>query len=669
MTTGINIKIGADGTAAAREIRKVGGEIKGLGGVAKAAGVSSVGLGVAVAGVTTAMAAQAAVAVRLTRAYAGMVAEVAEVGDQTAKMARNVGLSADALQTLQFASGRAGVEATALNNGLKRLSRNMLDSISGNKRMADTFEAIGVKVANADGSLRSVEDVFKDLSNVSAELGESAEGTGLRMLLLGRSGAELGNLMAQGAGGVDEMQVRLDELGGRMSGDLLDASEQYKDAMLDLETSMMGLKFAAAEAGLPAINEMIKGLTGLVVSAKSAKNEIRAFLNVAVAGLQQIAPGAAGLGALAGSALGGFANAATARAGSPGDNGASSMDLGDSGAARKRVAGALAAAGAPKRAGGGADPAKEAERAAEAEARRGESVAKQIRDMERRMQLSTAEAEQQIRLSATFEEQDISRREAAGDVNAAEAEHLRILNDQRTMLDLLDLRRTESAEAAKAEADVSKELHDEEAQRIRDLMALDQERSQHRVQVAQASVEAVTGWLQFGADVANTIYESEAKNNKAAAKKAWEARKAFLISQTIIGGLAGSINAVASAPNYIVGAIQAGLVAAQTVAAVAGIAAEKPSFADAGMMPTSLRDTHQSVIKRNDEMIVDPRGTRDVSAMFGMMRRGMELNGGQQGQQLTTHVVLDGEIVATSVERKFIDRAERGNDYRQRIRV
>ena len=285
------------------------------------------------------------------------------------------------------------------------------------------------------------------------------------------------------------------------------------------------------------------------------------------------------------------------------------------------------------------------------------------------MELSTADAEAQIRLSATFEEQDIARRVAAGEVNAVEAEHLRILNEQRTMLDLLDLRRAESAEAARVEADAAKKLHDEEAQRIRDLMALDEQRAQHRKQVAQSSVEAVTGILALGADIAGDIYDSEAKKNKAAAKEAFEARRIFLISQTIIGGLAGSINAIASAPNYIVGAIQAGLVAAQTVAAVAGIAAEKPSFADAGMLPTSLRDTHQSVIKRNDEMIVDPRGTRDVSAMFAMMRRQMEIGQQDQGGQITTHVVLDGEVVATSVERRFVDRAERGNDYRKRIRV
>jgi hypothetical protein len=689
MSTGINIEIGANGATAAREIRKVGSEIRGLGSTAKSQQPALSGTFVEMAAKVQ-LARQALASIQtVIRPLVGFLTDVvdgtSQAGDQMAKMARNVGLSADALQTLHFAAGRSGVETSALNNGLKRLSRNMLDSITGNTRMADTFEAIGVKVQNADGSLRNVEDVFRDLSNVSASLGESAEGTGLRMLLLGRAGAELGNLMSQGSGGVDAMQARLDQLGGRMSGELLAASENYQDALLDLDIAMSGIKNRLAEELIPEADKFVTRLTDMAVGAQGVIDALNKDEGGGAAGalgkmgdvLKWLNPAmlvykvnAEAIGWTLGKLEEDGKKARAALAIVP-DDSASSMDLSDTSGRRAAVAKALssAAAGSGGRGSRGPDPAAEAERAAEAEQRRADTVAAQIRAMERRMELSTADAEAQIRLSATFEEQDIARRVAAGEVNAVEAEHLRILNEQRTMLDLLDLRRAESAEAARVEADAAKKLHDEEAQRIRDLMALDEQRAQHRKQVAQSSVEAVTGILALGADIAGDIYDSEAKKNKAAAKEAFEARRIFLISQTIIGGLAGSINAIASAPNYIVGAIQAGLVAAQTVAAVAGIAAEKPSFADAGMLPTSLRDTHQSVIKRNDEMIVDPRGTRDVSAMFAMMRRQMEIGQQDQGGQITTHVVLDGEVVATSVERRFVDRAERGNDYRKRIRV
>jgi len=679
MSTGINIEIGANGTKAKTELRAVSKEIKGVGGAAKMAGAGAAAMGLSIGSLAAAATASAAAFAKLGRELTRIVGETAAVGDETAKTARNLAVSADGLQTLTFAAGRAGTDLNTLKVGLRTLQKNMLESQMGNKRVADTFDMLGVAVTRADGSLRSGEEVFSDVANAMQRMGGTAEAVAMSQLLLGRGASELGSLFAGGAAGIAEMGSRLDVLGGRMSSDLLDASERYEDSLLDLKVAVSGVKYAIADELLPTTTDMIDRFTLATVGARDLAAELNGISKEGrIADIWAVVK--AGLSGTSST----FGTVAAA------------VDLVDKSLLAleqrgQRVADSAAAAAAeqasintfygplPEKGGAkpkgkgagkrGPDPAAEAERAAEAEQRRADTVAAQIRAMERRMELSTADAEAQIRLSATFEEQDIARRVAAGEVNAVEAEHLRILNEQRTMLDLLDLRRAESAEAARVEADAAKKLHDEEAQRIRDLMALDEQRAQHRKQVAQSSVEAVTGILALGADIAGDIYDSEAKKNKAAAKEAFEARRIFLISQTIIGGLAGSINAIASAPNYIVGAIQAGLVAAQTVAAVAGIAAEKPSFADAGMLPTSLRDTHQSVIKRNDEMIVDPRGTRDVSAMFAMMRRQMEIGQQDQGGQITTHVVLDGEVVATSVERRFVDRAERGNDYRKRIRV
>jgi len=691
MSTGINIEIGANGATAAREIRKVGSEIRGLGSTAKSQQPALSGTFVEMAAKVQ-LARQALASIQtVIRPLVGFLTDVvdgtSQAGDQMAKMARNVGLSADALQTLHFAAGRSGVETSALNNGLKRLSRNMLDSITGNTRMADTFEAIGVKVQNADGSLRNVEDVFRDLSNVSASLGESAEGTGLRMLLLGRAGAELGNLMSQGSGGVDAMQARLDQLGGRMSGELLAASENYQDALLDLDIAMSGIKNRLAEELIPEADKFVTRLTDMAVGAQGVIDALNKDEGGGAAGalgkmgdvLKWLNPAmlvykvnAEAIGWTLGKLEEDGKKARAALAIVP-DDSASSMDLSDTSGRRAAVAKALssAAAGSGGRGSRGPDPAAEAERAAEAEQRRADTVAAQIRAMERRMEFSTADAEAQIRLSATFEEQDIARRVAAGEVNAVEAEHLRILNEQRTMLDLLDLRRTQQADAAKIEADESRRLHDEEEQRIRDLMTLEQERAAVRVQIAQQSVDAVSSLLGSGAEIAGQIYERERKGNVDAAKKAFEVRKGLALAQAAVNTALAVTNAIATAPNFIVGALMGAAAGVMGGVSIAAIAAEQPSFGDAGMMPlSSLRDTHRSAIIRNDEMVVDPRGTRDVSAMFAMMRRQMEI--GQQGggvAEVRVINVLDGEVVTDIVERKQIDRTERGGDFRQYARA
>lgn len=202
------------------------------------------------------------------------VSDVAAFGDETVKMARNVGVSAEALQELQFAAGRSGVDVSSLRNGLKRLSRNMLDAQQGSKRMADMFGALGVEFTNADGTLRGTEEVFRDLTDALAPLGESAESTGARMLLLGRSGAEMGNLMAGGSEGLDAFGDRLDDIGGRLSGGLLAATESYQDAVLDLQTAFFGMQSEIAEGVMPELTDFFGSITAFLASDANTFAEV-----------------------------------------------------------------------------------------------------------------------------------------------------------------------------------------------------------------------------------------------------------------------------------------------------------------------------------------------------------------------------------------------------------
>jgi hypothetical protein len=681
MATGINISIGADGSPAVRELKKVGKAVKKVGTDTVASNKRSVGSWTELSS-----------KIQIARQVYGKILQVlrpvtdllrdsvgatSRLADQTAKMARNVGTSAESLQTLSFAAGRAGVDSTSLNNGLKRLSRNMVDSISGNTRMADTFEAIGIKVKNADGSLRNVEDVFKDLSNVSRDLGESAEGTGLRMLLLGRGGAELGNLMMAGSDGVDAMEARLDSLRGRMSGELLTASEDYQDSMLDLQVAIQGVRNELGEHFIPIADETVQRLTNMAVGASLLVDELDSGSSGGLVGslglmydwmvklnpfLLQASLFWDGMAKAAGMLEEKGTDARKAIAPPDLDVARFFVPKKDR---RAEVSNALGRMG-----GGSAGGESPEDKAAKAEAKRAAMIDNQIRSMERRVRLAAVDVETQIELNQMFAEEDIRRRLAAKEINAAEAERIRLVSVQIALMDEAAFRKAEAIGAAKEEAELLRLLRSEELEHAAEMTRLDEKRAADRVSIMEASVSAVGDLLAVGVDVADKLYKKEKGANVSAAKKAFEVRKAFAVGQATINAALAVTNAIATAPNFIVGAIQAAVAGGLGIAQIAVIAAEQPSFGDAGLMPFgSLRDTHRSAVIRNDEMVVDPRGTRDISAMFAMMRRGMEANSGTASNQITTHVVLDGSIVATSVENTMLDRIERGDDFRQRARV
>ena len=681
MATGINISIGADGSPAVRELKKVGKAVKKVGTDTVASNKRSVGSWTELSS-----------KIQIARQVYGKILQVlrpvtdllrdsvgatSRLADQTAKMARNVGTSAESLQTLSFAAGRAGVDSTSLNNGLKRLSRNMVDSISGNTRMADTFEAIGIKVKNADGSLRNVEDVFKDLSNVSRDLGESAEGTGLRMLLLGRGGAELGNLMMAGSDGVDAMEARLDSLRGRMSGELLTASEDYQDSMLDLQVAIQGVRNELGEHFIPIADETVQRLTNMAVGASLLVDELDSGSSGGLVGslglmydwmvklnpfLLQASLFWDGMAKAAGMLEEKGTDARKAIAPPDLDVARFFVPKKDR---RAEVSNALGRMG-----GGSAGGESPEDKAAKAEAKRAEMVDRQIRSMERRVRLAAVDVETQIELNQMFAEEDIRRRLAAKEINAAEAERIRLVSVQIALMDEAAFRKAEAIGAAKEEAELLRLLRSEELEHAAEMTRLDEKRAADRVSIMEASVSAVGDLLAVGVDVADKLYKKEKGANVSAAKKAFEVRKAFAVGQATINAALAVTNAIATAPNFIVGAIQAAVAGGLGIAQIAVIAAEQPSFGDAGLMPFgSLRDTHRSAVIRNDEMVVDPRGTRDISAMFAMMRRGMETNQGGGRFEITNHTILDGERLATSIEERFIDRAERGDAYQQRVRA
>ena len=86
--------------------------------------------------------------------------EMAKFGDRMAKQARMVGVTAEEYQGYEFAAQRAGTSVKAVSNGLKKLGRVMTDAQQGSRQLEETFAALGIEIAESDGQLRPVNEVF-----------------------------------------------------------------------------------------------------------------------------------------------------------------------------------------------------------------------------------------------------------------------------------------------------------------------------------------------------------------------------------------------------------------------------------------------------------------------------------------------------------------------------
>ena len=196
----------------------------------------------------------------VTKALKDSTFELAKHGDRMAKQARMVGVTAEQYQVFEFAAERAGTSVKHVSNGLKKLGRVMVDAQNGSQQIKETFAALDIELTKSDGTLRDVSDVFMDMADRSMAMGESAERTGVLMLLLGRSGTEMANLMERGGKGIEDMGRRLRELNGIMGEDLLASSEAMIDAQADLKFAFRGVQIAIGKQLIPELVDLTNQL-------------------------------------------------------------------------------------------------------------------------------------------------------------------------------------------------------------------------------------------------------------------------------------------------------------------------------------------------------------------------------------------------------------------------
>lgn len=136
----------------------------------------------------------AAIGASVAAAAAGMTAllgKAIENADNLNKMSQKIGVAVESLSALGVQAKLSDVELDSLQGGLAKLAKNAADAAAGGKENAATFKAMGVSLKDANGNLRSTEDLLGDVAKRFASYEDGAAKTALAQRALGKSGADL----------------------------------------------------------------------------------------------------------------------------------------------------------------------------------------------------------------------------------------------------------------------------------------------------------------------------------------------------------------------------------------------------------------------------------------------------------------------------------------------
>lgn len=180
--------------------------------------------------------------------------DVAAYGDNIDKMSQKMGISAQAYQEWDAIMQHSGTSIDALKPSMKTLATQ---AEKGN----DAFQKLGI--SEKEVASLSQEDLFAKVITGLQGMEEGTERTYITSQLLGRGATELGALLNTSAEETQKMRDRVHELGGVMSDDAVKASAQFQDTLQDMSTGFDSLKRNMLSEFLPAITDVMDGLTNL----------------------------------------------------------------------------------------------------------------------------------------------------------------------------------------------------------------------------------------------------------------------------------------------------------------------------------------------------------------------------------------------------------------------
>lgn len=175
--------------------------------------------------------------------------KVAEAGDVIDKQSQKVGVSAEQYQAMAFAANHCGFEVNNFSVAAKNLSASGFDGT----------------VWDATNAIMALEDPT-ERSAMAAELFGNKVAQQMQPLL--NSNESLTDYMEN-----------LSELGGIMSQDAVSASASFEDALTDLQASFDGVKTNLTASFLPAMTEVMQGLTDMISGKEGGLEKVKQGIN------------------------------------------------------------------------------------------------------------------------------------------------------------------------------------------------------------------------------------------------------------------------------------------------------------------------------------------------------------------------------------------------------
>lgn len=202
------------------------------------------------------------------------VSEIAQLGDDIDKESQKLQISAETYQKLAYAMDRSGSSIDVVSKGMKNISVALANTKNGVANASKNFDALGVSLKNADGSMKDSETVLLEVIDKLSSLEDETERSKLANDIFGKSYQELQPLLNSGAKGIHDLMQEAEDYGMVMGDDAVKASADYQDSLTKLKGTITGVKARLVQQFLPSIKMIIDGFSDMASGVDTSGKKI-----------------------------------------------------------------------------------------------------------------------------------------------------------------------------------------------------------------------------------------------------------------------------------------------------------------------------------------------------------------------------------------------------------
>lgn len=174
--------------------------------------------------------------------------------DPLAQLNRETGVAVERIQELGYAASVNGSSADALTGSFREMSKRLGEFVqTGGGPAKEIIDKLGISVKDAEGNVRSADDVFLGLSDTLQTMSRSEQANVLDKLGIDQSLIQLVSLSSEEVGKLTDRARSL----GVVTQEQADAAAAFNDSLTTLKYGMSAIQNSVAVGFAPAMTGLI----------------------------------------------------------------------------------------------------------------------------------------------------------------------------------------------------------------------------------------------------------------------------------------------------------------------------------------------------------------------------------------------------------------------------